>query len=84
MRSCKSKLSLRTYYSKRTRRFHAALQQLNTEKNKDRILNLSTREAKYAKNHYQQNRYSVFESHVMCKESISTKILRTHGNGEVV
>ena len=30
-------------------------------------------EAKYAKNHFQQNRYSVFESHVMRKESISTK-----------
>ena len=42
------------------------------------------REAKYAKNHFQQNRYSVFESHVMRKESISTKILRPLGNGEVV
>ena len=26
------------------------------------------REAKYAKNHFQQNRYSVFESHVMLKK----------------
>ena len=42
------------------------------------------REAKYAKNHFQQNRYSVFESHVMRKESISTKILRIRGNGEVM
>ena len=29
------------------------------------------RKAKYAKNHFQQNRYSGFESHVMRKESIS-------------
>ena len=42
------------------------------------------REAIYAKNHFQQNRYSVFESYVMRKESISTKILPLHGNGEVV
>ena len=42
------------------------------------------RDAKYSKNHFQQNRYSVFESHMMRKESISTKILRSHGNGEVV
>ena len=34
------------------------------------------REARYAKNHFQQNRYSVFESHVMQKESISTKIFK--------
>ena len=40
------------------------------------------REANYAKNHFQQNRYSVFEGHVMRKESISTKT--THGNSEVV
>ena len=45
---------------------------------------LVKREAKYAKNHFQQNRYSVFESHVMRKESVSTKIILTHGNGEVV
>ena len=42
------------------------------------------REAKYAKNHFQQNRHSVFESHVMRKETISTNILRSHGNSEVV
>ena len=42
------------------------------------------REAKYAKNHFQQNRYSILESHVMRKESLSTKILRSHGKGEVV
>ena len=45
---------------------------------------LYVREAKYAKNHFQQNRYSVFEGHVMRKESISTKILRPYGNSEVV
>ena len=36
----------------------------------------ATREAKYAKNYFQQNRYSIFEGHVMRKESISAKILR--------
>ena len=45
---------------------------------------LLEREAKYAKNQFQQNRYSVFEGHVMRRESISTKILRAHGNSEVV
>ena len=38
------------------------------------------REGKHAKNHFQQNHYSVFESHVMRKESVSTKILRSHSN----
>ena len=42
------------------------------------------REAKYAKNHFQQNRYIVFDSHVMREESISTKILRSHVNSEMV
>ena len=45
---------------------------------------IELREAKYAKNHFQQNRYSVFESRVMGKESISTKILQSHGNSQVV
>ena len=45
---------------------------------------LFAREAKYAKNHFQQNRYSLFEGHVMRKESIRTKIFRAHGNREVV
>ena len=40
--------------------------------------------AKYAKNHFQQNRYSVFEGHVMRKECLSTKIFRLHSNSEVV
>ena len=42
------------------------------------------RKAKYAKNHFQQNRHCVFESHGMRKETVSTKILRTNGNSEVV
>ena len=37
---------------------------------------MTKREGKYAKNHFQQNRYSVFESPVMRKETITTKILR--------
>ena len=45
---------------------------------------LISREAKYAKMDFQQNRYSVFKSHVMRKESISTKIFRSRGNGKVV
>ena len=43
-----------------------------------------TREDKYAKNHFQQNRYSVFESHVMRKIGISTKILLLCGRCVVV
>ena len=39
---------------------------------------------KYAKNHFQRNRYSVFESHVMRKERLSTKILQRFGDSEVV
>ena len=46
------------------------------------MLRIPRREAKYAKNHFQQNRYSVFESHVMRKESIITKILRSRANSE--
>ena len=42
------------------------------------IMQDNAREAKYAKNHFQQNRYSVFESHVMRKETLSTKIFRAH------
>ena len=42
------------------------------------------REAKYAKNHFQRNRYSVFESHVMRLESSQVqKILRYYDNMEV-
>ena len=46
---------------------------------KERVVKIpenDTREAKYAKKHFQQNLYSVVESHVMRKESLSTKILR--------
>ena len=50
-----------------------------------RMLSLKwTREAKYAKNHFQRNRYSVFESHVMREMAISTKILWWNGYSDVV
>ena len=42
------------------------------------------REAKYAKNQFQQNRCSVCESHVMRKETTSTKTLGKSGNSDVV
>ena len=46
------------------------------------MLRIPRREAKNAKNHFQQNRYSVFKSHVMRKESIITKFLRSRANSE--
>ena len=54
-------------------------------------MEVSLPEAKYAKNLFQQNRYSVFDNHVTLKETaynnevgINTKVLRGIGNSGVV